>query len=310
MKTAYLFPGQGSQFVGMGKDLCAAFAEARRVFAEANEILGFDLQTVCFEGPEEELRQTQNTQPAIFVHSAAVLAALGWSFEKDHVLMAGHSLGEYSAYFAAGALRFEDALRLVRRRGELMYRAGQERTGAMAAVLGLGATELEAVLAEVPGIVVPANFNSPSQIVISGEAQAVERASALLSERGAKRVVRLEVSGAFHSPLMESAARGLDEALAGIDIHSSVADVYANESAAPVPDAGGIAASLSRQLLSPVRWDATIRSMRQHGVERFVEIGPGKVLSGLVRSIDRDAQTVAIGTPEQIEQARGQEVRS
>ena len=302
MKKAYLFPGQGSQFVGMGRDLYDAFPAARKRIDAANEILGFDLARICFEGPEEELRETRNTQPAIFVHSLAVLDALGWTLEGNETRLAGHSLGEYSAYVAAGAMRFEDALRVVRRRGELMSQAGLERRGAMAAVLGLDPERVEQTLAQIDGIVVPANYNSPSQLVISGEEAAVEAASAALRDAGAKRVIPLDVSGAFHSPLMESAALGLAAELAAVEIRQPRAEVFANESASPVA-LNEIRESLCRQLLSPVRWEPTMRRFLEWGAERFVEIGPGRVLAGLVRALDKSVAAESLGTAEQVEAA-------
>jgi [acyl-carrier-protein] S-malonyltransferase len=284
----------------MGKDLCEANDAARQVFERANELLGFDLMRLCLEGPEEELKETRNTQPAIFVHSMAVLAALGWELGGSDIVLAGHSLGEYSAYAAAGAFSFEDALGLVRRRGELMWEAGRERPGAMAAVLGLDGSAVAAALEEVPGIVVPANLNSASQVVISGEVAAVEAAMERLKEVGARRVVRLEVSGAFHSPLLAAAADGLKAALAKVEIRAPRASVIANASATPVTEPEEVRASLFRQLTSPVRWDETLRSMVLDGVERFVEVGPGKVLTGLVRTLDRNLEVQAIGSWDQI----------
>ena len=301
MRTAYLFPGQGSQFVGMGKDLFEANASARGVFERANETLGVDLATLCFEGPEEELKQTRNTQPAIFVHSMAVLAALGWELGGPEIVLAGHSLGEYSAYAAAGSFSFEDALRLVRRRGELMWEAGQERPGAMAAVLGLDGPAVDAVLQEVTGVVVSANLNSSSQVVISGEVGAVEAAMERLKEAGARRVIRLEVSGAFHSPLMAGAAAGLKAELAKVEILAPRSAVLANASAGAVTEPEGIRESLFRQLTSPVRWDEILRSMIKGGAQRFVEIGPGKVLTSLVRALDRNLEVQALGTAEQVQ---------
>ncbi len=300
MKTALIFPGQGAQFVGMGRALIDAFPEARRVFDEADSVLGFSLTKVCLDGPEDELRATHNTQPAIFVHSIATLEAVRARTGLAAEGAAGHSLGEYSAYVAAGSLRFADALRLVRRRGELMFQAGRERPGTMAAILGLDVKALQEALESVPGIVVPANLNSPGQVVISGEIDAVRAAMDRCKEAGAKRVIPLEVSGAFHSPLMESAARGLSEALASISIEASRIPVYANASAAPVVEPESIRQSLVRQLLSPVRWEESVRAMRADAFERFVELGPGKVLSGLVRSIDRAASTASIGAPDDL----------
>jgi [acyl-carrier-protein] S-malonyltransferase len=286
----------------MGRDLYETFPASRRSFDAAERVLGFDLARLCFEGPEEELRKTHNTQPAIFVHSLAVLEALGWRLWGGEARLAGHSLGEYSAYVAAGAMKFEDALRAVRRRGELMYQAGIDRPGAMAAVLGLAPEVVERILERIDGIAVPANYNSPSQVVISGEVMAIEQASEALQEAGAKRVIRLDVSGAFHSPLMEGAARGLAAELAAIEIEAPAAEVVANESATPVPPAD-IRDSLGRQLLAPVRWEQTVRALIAWGAERFIELGPGKVLTGLVRAVDRSLPAEAIGTAEQILEA-------
>jgi len=301
LRTAVLFPGQGSQFVGMGRDLHDRFPAARAVFAEANEILGEDLARICFEGPEEELRRTRNTQPAIFTHSIAALRALGLACEGDGFVLAGHSLGEYSAYCAAGALSFADGLRLVRRRGELMYQAGLDSPGTMAAVLGLDGAKVEQILASVAGVVRAANLNSPGQVVISGEIEAVRAAGEALKAAGAKRVVPLEVSGAFHSPLMGSAASGLAEMLAGTTIRPARCEVIANASATPVVEPEEVRASLERQLLSPVRWEESVRRMLAAGTTRFLEVGPGKVLSGLVRAVEKPAACEALGEAGAIE---------
>lgn len=333
--TAYLFPGQGSQYVGMGADLCAAFPAARQTFAQADRVLGFSLSRLCAEGPEDELRDTAVTQPAIFTHSIAAYRVLLGGEPRDAAsgraatawperlgpgpsaagaYSAGHSLGEYSAYVAAGALEFEDGLRLVRRRGELMGDASRARPGAMAAVLGLTGPQVVDLLRSVEGVVRAANLNSPGQVVISGEVAAVESAMEKARAAGAKRVVRLEVGGAFHSPLMEAAAAGLAATLQSTQMRTPTGVVVANESAAPV--SGGvdeIRTSLARQLLSAVRWEETIRSLLQHGVTRFVEIGPGKVLIGLARAtakVEAERQTlrgelefVALGDTEQLRTA-------
>jgi [acyl-carrier-protein] S-malonyltransferase len=300
VKTAVLFPGQGSQHVGMGRDLCARYPAAAALFAQADEILGEDLSRICFEGPEEELRQTRNTQPAIFLHSLAVLTVLGLKPEGADWRAAGHSLGEYTAYVAAGSLDFADGLRLVRRRGELMFQAGLDRPGTMAAVLGLDGPRVDEVIRGVSGIVRAANFNSPGQVVISGEVAAVEQAMEGLRAAGAKRVIPLEVSGAFHSPLMEGAAQGLALSLAQTSIRPARCTVLANATAASVTEPEAIRASLERQLLSPVLWEQTVRNLLAWGANRFLELGPGKVLSGLVRGVDKQIRTVAVGDAEQV----------
>jgi [acyl-carrier-protein] S-malonyltransferase len=300
VKTAFLFPGQGAQFVGMGRDLYERFPAAREIFDSADRILGTDLTRICFEGPEEELRQTRNTQPAIFVHSLAALGALGLKVEGPDCRAAGHSLGEYSAYVAAGALSFEDGLRLVRRRGELMYQAGLDRPGTMAAILGLDGARVEELLRSVDGVVCAANLNSPGQVVISGEVEAVGRAMEACTAAGAKRAIALEVSGAFHSPLMEGAARGLAEALSQARLEDARCLVLANASARPVVEGPAIRASLEQQLMSSVRWEETVRALLEWGAERFLEIGPGKVLSGLVKAVERKAPTTALGEADQI----------
>ncbi len=301
MKTAYLFPGQGAQYVGMGRDLYDGYPAVRELYDGANDILGCDLRSICFEGPDELLRETRNTQPAIFLHSMAVVRALGLSMGGEGVRAAGHSLGEYSAYTAAGAVSFADALRLVRRRGELMYQAGLDRPGSMAAVLGMDGARVSEILAGVPGLVQAANMNSPVQVVISGESAAVEGAMEALREAGAKRVVPLEVSGAFHSPLMEGAARGLAEILAVTGFQPPRCAVIANASADAVVEPGAIRASLEHQLLAPVLWEQTVRNLLEWGAQRFVELGPGKVLTGLVKAVDRSATLVAVGDAAQVQ---------
>ena len=305
-KTAFLFPGQGSQYVGMGKELCERFPEARTWFDQADDILGVKLTSLCFEGPEEELKQTRNTQPALFVKSWAALQLVKDALSPDFV--AGHSLGEYSALAAAGALSFEDGLRAVRKRGELMWESGQKRPGTMAAVLGLDVDAVEKLCEEASsaGSVQPANLNCPGQIVVSGEVAGVERAVELAGEHGAKKAMVLNVSGAFHSELMEDAQAELADFLAGITFRNAEVPVVANVSAAPSTDADELRANLVAQMTAPVRWEESMRFLREEGVEQFYEIGAGRVLRGLLRSIDRSASCVSIGTPASVEELLAQ----
>jgi [acyl-carrier-protein] S-malonyltransferase len=283
-KTAIIFPGQGSQYVGMGKDLYEGNSQAAKLFHQADEILGFSLSKICFQGPEEELRQTKNTQPAIFLHSI-VLFNLIKNLQFD--MTAGHSLGEYSALVAAGALTFEDGIKLVRLRGELMQQAGIEHPGLMAAIVGLDPMTINRVCSEasITGIVQAANFNSPGQIVISGSVAGVRKASELAKTHGAKIIKELPVSGAFHSPLMESARAGLKAALDVTEVRNAMVPVYANVTASPMRHADEIRNLLYRQLTSPVRWEESVAGMAADGATTFMEIGPGKVLQGLVKRI-------------------------
>lgn len=309
MGIAALFPGQGSQFVGMGKDLAERWAPARRVFETADEVLDGSLSRIAWEGPEEELRLTANTQPALLAHSIAAWRVL----EESGVTVgavAGHSLGEYSAAVAAGAMDLADALRTVRRRGELMQRAVPVGEGAMAAIIGLddkGVADCCSRAAEVTGgVVIPVNFNAPGQVVIAGAASAVERAGALCREAGARKVVPLSVSAPFHSPLMAPAREGLAPTLEALELTDPRVPLYRNVDARPVRTAGELRDGLIRQVDSPVLWTATIEAMIADGFDTFVEVGAGRVLSGLVRRVDRGVRCLAAGTVEQVEAVAGE----
>ena len=279
MKTAYVFPGQGSQFPGMAKDLYENNPTAREMLEMANEILGFRITDIMFEGSAEDLKQTKVTQPAIFLHSV-VLAACLPDFKPD--MVAGHSLGEFSALVAAGAMDFEEGLRLVSIRAQAMQKACEQNPGAMAAILALPAATIEQICAETEGVVVAANYNCEGQIVISGEKEAVDAACLRLKEAGARRALPLPVGGAFHSPLMEPARAELAEGIAAAKISKPICPIYQNVSAQPTTDPDVIKANLLTQLTSPVRWTQSVQAMLADGADHFIELGPGKVLQGLI----------------------------
>lgn len=288
---AFIFPGQGSQHAGMGKDLSDNFALARRVFEEANDALGFDLAALCYNGPEEDLKLTANTQPAILTASVAALRVLEAETGLAPQFAAGHSLGEYSALVCSGALAFADAVRTVRLRGTFMQQAVPVGTGAMAAVLGLDLEGLEAVCREAAmgQVVSPANYNSDGQVVIAGHTEAVARAIELAKEKGAKRAMPLPVSAPFHCSLMIPAGERLAEVLAGIAIHEMAFPVVSNVEAVPNQDHTRVRELLVRQVSAPVRWEETVACMNERGVNRYIEIGPGKVLSGLVKRMAKES---------------------
>ncbi len=303
MPLALLFPGQGSQYVGMGQSLASAYPEAARVFEEADEILGFSLSKVAWEGPEEDLILTKNAQPAMLVHSTAVYRVIQ-SRLGEIGLAAGHSLGEFSAYVAAGTLDFAAAVATVRLRGELMYAAGVERPGTMAAVIGLDDGAVVSVCERAEdegGVCVPANYNATGQVVISGDLAGVARAMELAMEAGAKRVVRLSVSGAFHSPLMAPAAVEFEAWLERQSFRDPAFPIIANVTAEPVSTGDAARALLVRQLTTPVRWAASVLRLAESGVHRFLEIGPGSVLRGLNRRIVRRIPCSSLGEPEDLE---------
>ncbi|MEP0004602.1 MAG: ACP S-malonyltransferase [Balneola sp.] len=290
MSTAYLFPGQGSQFVGMGKDHYDSNPEFTKLVEQANEVLGIDLKSIMFDGPEEKLKQTEFTQPAIFLHSVALYKTL----DAAPDMVAGHSLGEFSALVACGAVSFEDALKIVRRRGELMQAAGASNPGTMAAIIGMDDDKVELVCkkaAEQTGKeVVAANYNCPGQLVISGYVEAVKAAVDIAKEDGARMAMLLPVSGAFHSSLMEPAFVGLKESLENLEINTPNCPIYSNFTAEPTSDVDEIRSNLLDQLMNPVRWTQTLQNMIANGATAFVEVGPGKVLQGLVKRTDRKAE--------------------
>lgn len=297
MKLALLFPGQGSQKVGMGADLYEAHPAARAVFDQADEVLGFRLSRLCFEGPEAELTDTANAQPAILVTSLALYAALG-DLAPQSDCVAGHSLGEYTALVVAGSLAASDAMRLTRQRGEWMKKAGDVAPGGMAAILNMEDAPIEAACRqareETGGVVQIANYNSPGQIVISGDVSTLNRAVELVKERGARRVIPLAVSVATHSPLMAYAADGLKKAIGAVTLAAPAAPVIGNVSGEALSSAAQIEQELMAQLTSPVRWTKSVNEMLARGVEHFVEIGPGTVLTGLVRRVNKDAKVTNI----------------
>ena len=286
-QVAFVFPGQGSQYVGMGKELCAQFAAARETFTEADDILGFRLSELCFDGPEATLKLTENTQPAILAASIAALRVLETETPMQPAFVAGHSLGEYSALVAVGALRFGDALQVVRERGRLMQRAVPAGQGAMAVVLGLEMDEVRRLCADAAQseIVSPANFNGSGQVVIAGATQAVARAMALAKERGAKRVLDLPVSAPFHCQLMQPAAEGLQRVLGAIPVHPFNIGVVTNVEAEVNLDVDRVKPLLVEQAVRPVRWEETVKKLAAVGCSRAVEVGPGKVLKGLMKRI-------------------------
>ncbi len=284
---AYVFPGQGAQFPGMGKDLYENNVLAKEMFEKANEILGFRITDIMFNGTEEELKQTKVTQPAIFLHSVILAKTMGDTFKPE--MVAGHSLGEFSALVAAGAMNFEDGLRLVAARAMAMQKACEKEPSTMAAILGMEDAVVEEVCNSINDVVVPANYNSPGQLVISGSISGIDKAITELQSRGAKRALKLVVGGAFHSPLMEPARIELAAAIEKTNIKAPVCPIYQNVTAMPETNPEKIKANLMAQLTAPVRWTQTVQNMLKDNASSFTEVGPGQVLQGLIKKIDRNA---------------------
>jgi [acyl-carrier-protein] S-malonyltransferase len=288
---AYIFPGQGAQFPGMGKDLYEQSELARGLFEQANEILGFRITDIMFDGTEEDLKQTNVTQPAIFLHSVILAKVLGDDFAPE--MVAGHSLGEFSSLVAAGALSFEDGLRLVAARANAMQKACEIQPGTMAAILGLDDFTVEDICQRLTDVVVPANYNCPGQLVISGTVAGIDAACIKMTEAGAKRALKLNVGGAFHSPLMEAARVELEAAIVNTEFKEPICPVYQNIDAKPYTDVEHIKHNLIAQLTGPVRWTQTVEQMLRDGATSFTEVGPGKVLQGLVKKVNRDIPTAS-----------------
>lgn len=291
MKKAYVFPGQGAQFVGMGKDLFEKSEQAKQMFEKANAILNFRITDLMFEGTDDDLKQTRVTQPAIFLHSVILAHTLGEEFRPD--MVAGHSLGEFSALVAAGALNFEDGLVLVSKRAMAMQKACEAEPSTMAAIIGLDDKVVEDICQQVDDVVVPANYNSPGQVVISGSQQGIDTACEKLKDAGAKRALPLKVGGAFHSPLMEPARIELAQAINETAFNAPLCPIYQNVNAQPVTDPALIKANLVAQLTSPVRWTQIMKNMIADGAEKFIEVGPGNVLQGLVKKVDRKIEATS-----------------
>ena len=288
-KKAYVFPGQGAQFIGMGKDLYDQGGKMKERFEQANEVLGFDITSIMFSGTDEELKETKVTQPAIYLHSTILAEALGDAFQAD--MVAGHSLGEISALCAAGVVSFEDGLKIVAVRAQAMQKACEAEPSTMAAILGLDDKVVEDICESIDGVVVAANYNCPGQLVISGSVAAIDEACEKLTEAGARRAMKLAVGGAFHSPLMESAREELAAVIEATEFKTGTCPVYQNVSAQAETDPQTIKANLITQLTSPVRWTQTMQSMIADGAEEVIEVGPGKVLQGLFKKIDRQFPT-------------------
>lgn len=286
---AYIFPGQGAQFVGMGKDLYENSPLAKELFEKANEIIGFRISDIMFSGTDDELKQTNVTQPAIFLHSVILAKVLGDDFKPE--MVAGHSLGEFSALVAANALSFEDGLKLVIARANAMQKACELQPSTMAAILGLADEVVEQICAEIEEVVVPANYNCPGQLVISGSIEGIDKACEKLTAAGAKRALKLNVGGAFHSPLMEPAKVELQAAIEATEINAPVCPIYQNVNAQPTSDPAVIKANLIAQLTGAVKWTQTATNMIADGGNEFVEVGPGNVLQGLVKKVSREVQT-------------------
>ncbi|MFO7575264.1 MAG: ACP S-malonyltransferase [Bacteroidales bacterium] len=285
---AYVFPGQGAQFSGMGRDLYEKYGIARQMFSDANHILGFDITSMMFTGSDEDLKQTRVTQPAIFLHSVILAAVMGDSSTPD--MVAGHSLGEFSALVVNKTLSFADGLRLVSKRAMAMQKACEARPSTMAAIIGTEDSVVEEVCSNIDEVVVPANYNSPGQIVISGSIEGIDAAIEMLKEKGAKRALKLAVGGAFHSPLMEPARLELEQAIESTPFSKPVCPIFQNVDASPSTDPQIIKANLAMQLTSPVRWTQTVQNMIAAGATSFTEIGPGAVLQGLIKKVDKDIE--------------------